>query len=212
MTAEKLVLSSRGKELTLGCETGVVCLSMASDLSLKPDYQKEKRQNEPILPFQIRRDGVWLYRGTPIKRKAMVCLFASLLDRDEQGRYWLHTPTESGLIHVEDVPFLATELAFEGKNNHSQKLCFRTNVDELVCAGPKHPLLCNWDCPVDEGTIPYLYLREGEGDKPILARVSRAVMFELAALATPGYAEGKACLGVWSQNCFFPLSRLPSKD
>src|SRR5208337_1037131 len=31
------------------------------------------------LPFLIRRDGTWLYCGSPIGRKELVCLFASVL-------------------------------------------------------------------------------------------------------------------------------------
>ena len=31
------------------------------------------------LPFVIKRDGTWLYRGSPIGRKELVCLFASVL-------------------------------------------------------------------------------------------------------------------------------------
>ncbi|MBN8906077.1 MAG: DUF1285 domain-containing protein, partial [Rhodospirillales bacterium] len=44
------------------------------------------------LPFVIRRDGSWLYRGSPIQRKELVCLFASVLRREEDGSWWLHTP------------------------------------------------------------------------------------------------------------------------
>lgn len=203
----------------MGLKTGIICLSMSAALSRgSVSDQMEKPEPDPVpsedilLPFQIRRDGVWLYRGTPIRRKAMICLFASLLERDRQGRYWLHTPTESGLICVEDVPFLAVDLEFRGKCSRNQTLCFRTNVDELVCIGPDHPLICDWDQPVGDGVAPYIHVRNGEGSKPVLARVSRALMFELAALATPGHMGGKPCLGVWSQNCFFPLSRLPTKE
>ena len=37
------------------------------------------------LPFVIRRDGSWLYCGTPINRKELVCLFASVLTREACG-------------------------------------------------------------------------------------------------------------------------------
>ena len=52
------------------------------------------------LPFLIRRDGTWLYRGSPINRKELVCLFASVLKRDEDGGFWLETPAERGRIEV----------------------------------------------------------------------------------------------------------------
>lgn len=45
-----------------------------------PDTAENRR-----LPFLVRRDGVWLYRGSEIKRKAMSCLFGSLLTRNAQG-------------------------------------------------------------------------------------------------------------------------------
>jgi len=37
------------------------------------------------LPFLIRRDGTWLYRGSPINRKELVCLFASVLKRSARS-------------------------------------------------------------------------------------------------------------------------------
>lgn len=165
----------------------------------------------PHLPFHIQRDGTWLYRGTPIRRKAMLCLFASCLDRDQQGRYWLQTPTEAGIIGVEDVPFLAVELDFKGCSQRDQTLCLRTNLDEVFCIGEDHPLLCEWDRPADVATVPYIHMRAGTGGQPIMARISRAVLFELAALAVPGCVAGEPCLGVWSRCMFFPLSRLPEE-
>ena len=66
------------------------------------------------LPFLIRRDGTWLYRGSPIGRKELVCLFASVLRRDEDGAFWLETPAERGRIEVEDAPFVAVELDWTG--------------------------------------------------------------------------------------------------
>src|SRR5689334_8754207 len=66
------------------------------------------------LPFLIRRDGTWLYRGSPIARKELVCLFASVLKREADGSFSLETPAERGQIEVEDAPFVATELDWSG--------------------------------------------------------------------------------------------------
>ncbi|WP_246091505.1 DUF1285 domain-containing protein [Swingsia samuiensis] len=162
----------------------------------------------PQFPFLIRRDGTWLYRGSPIKRKAMLCFFSSMLTRDCDGEYWLKTPTEYGKIQVEDVPFIAVELSFKGTCGRNQALCFRTNMDEIICVGPQHPIVCDWDKPTEgHGAIPYVHLRNGDGNFPIYARISRSVLFELAALAVSGHVNGVPCLGVWSQDRFFPLSR-----
>src|SRR6202012_1871562 len=91
------------------------------------------------LPFLIRRDGTWLYRGTPINRKELVCLFSSVLRREEDGSFWLLTPAERGRIEVEDAPFIAVELDWAG-DGRQQVLSFRTNVDEVITAGPEHPI------------------------------------------------------------------------
>ncbi|WP_323990420.1 DUF1285 domain-containing protein [Nguyenibacter sp. L1] len=166
------------------------------------------------LPFLVKRDGTWLYRGTPIRRKPMICLFASVLTRDAQGAYWLETPTERGTITVEDAPLVAVELHWTGCGR-DQVLSFRTNVDLVVCAGPDHPIHADWDMPGADcgaGPVPYLHVRDGAGDYAIQARIARAVYYELAALAVPGACRGVPCLGVWSQNVFFPLSRLSPAD
>ncbi len=160
------------------------------------------------LPFLIRRDGVWLYRGSPVTRKAMVCLFASMLVRDAEGQYMLRNPMEEGVIEVEDAPFIITQLDFKGCCGRQQTLCMRTNMDEVICIGPEHPILCDWDRPTAEcAAVPYVHVRDGEGAYPLQARISRSVYFELAALAVPGHVNGQPCLGVWSRDQFFPLSR-----
>ena len=159
------------------------------------------------LPFLIRRDGTWLYRGSPIGRKEMVCLFASVLHRGEDGSFWLETPAERGRIEVEDAPFLAVEMDWTGCGR-DQVLTFRTNVDELVTAGPKHSIRIAHDLLTCEPT-PYLLVRRGAGRLHIEARISRAVYYELVALAEPGELHGRRVLGVWSSRCFFSLGDLP---
>ncbi len=57
--------------------------------------------------IRIARDGSWHYENSPIGRKELVCLFASVLRRDEDGAYVLETPVERGIITVEDAPFIA---------------------------------------------------------------------------------------------------------
>ena len=159
------------------------------------------------LPFIIRRDGKWLYRGSPIGRKELVCLFSSVLTRDEAGEFWLETPAERGQIQVEDAPFLAVELDWCG-GGRDQVLTFRTNVDQMITAGPDHPIRISHDILTCEPT-PYLLLRPGEGLWPIEARISRAVYYELVALAVPETVLGRRMLGVWSQGKFFPLGEMP---
>ena len=185
----------------------------------RPAFQAEQREavatrppRRPVdcgdLPFLIRRDGTWLYRGSPIGRKELVCLFASVLKRDAEGGFWLETPVERGRIQVEDAPFVAVELDWRG-SGRDQKLSFRTNVDQIVTAGPDHLIRVAHDILTCEPT-PYLQVRAGEGSLPVEARICRAVYYELVALAVPQLNRCRKMLGVWSCGQFFPLGELPS--
>jgi hypothetical protein len=169
------------------------------------------RLRQPVdcghLPFLIQRDGTWLYRGSPIARKEMVCLFSSVLKRDADGQFWLETPMERGRIEVEDAPFVAVELDWSGIGRE-QTLTFRTNVDQLISAGPQHPIRIAHDILTCEPT-PYILVRPGEGRLPIEARISRAVYYELVALAEPAMVQCRRMLGVWSRGSFFSLGELP---
>ena len=162
------------------------------------------------LPFVIRRDGTWLYRGSPINRKELVCLFAGVLRREADGSFWLQTPAERGRIEVEDAPFVAVELDWTG-DGRQQVLSFRTNVDQVVTAGPDHPIRVAHDILTCEPT-PYLTVRPGAGTQAVEARINRAVYYELVALAVPEWVGCRRMLGVWSRGKFFPLGEVPAAD
>jgi hypothetical protein len=91
------------------------------------------------LNMRIARDGTWFYHGSPIGRKPLVKLFATVLRREENGEYWLVTPAERGRVEVEDAPFIAVELAVEG-SGREQVVRFRTNLDDWTEAGPERPI------------------------------------------------------------------------
>lgn len=179
------------------------------------DLRSSRSRRQPVdcghLPFLIKRDGTWLYRGTPINRKELVCLFASVLRRDEDGAFWLQTPAERGRIDVEDAPFVAVELDWSGEDT-GQVLSFRTNVDQVVTADADHPIRLSHDILTCEPT-PYLRVRAGDGDFGIEARITRAVYYELVALGTSRWVGGRRVLGVWSGGQFFSLGELsPGQD
>ena len=163
------------------------------------------------LPFLVQRDGTWLYRGTPIARKELVCLFSSVLTRAADGSFWLETPAERGRIEVEDTPWIAGELEWRG-DGRDQVLSFRTNVDQCVTAGPEHPIRVSHDGCLGDPT-PYILIRPGSepGAPPLEARISRAVYYELVALAVPELVAGAPKLGVWSNRRFFALGDLPAE-
>ena len=167
------------------------------------------RRRAPVecgdLPFLIRRDGTWLYRGSPIGRKELVCLFASVLRRDEDGGFWLETPAERGRIEVEDAPFVAVELDWTGAGTR-QVLSFRTNVDQIVTAGPEHPIRVAHDLLTCEPT-PYITVRPGAGRLAVEARIARAVYYELVALARAAPGRRAAHAGRVELRHVFPAGR-----
>ena len=138
--------------------------------------------------MRIDADGSWLHEGRPITRPAMVRAFASLLMRDGDGQHWLVTPECRQSIAVEDAAFVAVDMqAREGA------LAFRLNTDELVLAGPNHPLRAAGD-----RETPAIYLGVRHGCE---ARLDRSTWLQLAehALAT---GDGSA---VVSQGATFAL-------
>ena len=182
----------------------------AGTVPMTPVRQRPPRVECGDLPFLIRRDGTWLYRGSPIGRKELVCLFSSVLKREADGSYWLETPAERGRIQVEDTPWLAVELSWTG-TSEDQVLSFRSNVDQVVTAGPEHPIRVRHDMLTCEPT-PYIRIRGTCGKLALEARITRAVYYELVALAVPGMVCGRRMLGVWSQRRFFPLGDMPTAE
>ncbi|HVG80911.1 MAG TPA: DUF1285 domain-containing protein [Methylomirabilota bacterium] len=156
------------------------------------------------LNMRIARDGTWFYHGSPIGRKPLVQLFASVLRREGNGEYWLVTPAERGRVEVEDAPFVAVELAVEGRGR-DQALRFRTNLDEWAEAGPQRPIRIVPGDP-KSGPRPYVLVRDG-----LEALIARPVFYELVALAQPK-GEGAQEMGVWSKGAFFPLSAPEASD
>ena len=154
------------------------------------------------LQIRIGADGTWYYRGTPIPRIAMVRLFASVLRRDDHGRFWMVTPAERGLVDVDDAPFAAVELSWQAgadPDGRDDVIDFRTNVDDRVECGSHRPLRVELDG--DTGRPhPYVMVRDG-----LEARLTRSVFLELAELARERDINGERVLGVWSRGTFFVL-------
>jgi hypothetical protein len=148
--------------------------------------------------LKIRADGIWLYQGGPIRREALVRLFASVLRKDVDGRTYLVTPVEKVLVAVEDAPFLAVAMEVDGEGSH-QRLVFTTNVGDVVVCGPRHPLRFAEQEP-GHGLKPYVLVR-GRLD----ALLTRSLTFDLVALATGNAGGGGHRAGVWSSGAFFPL-------
>lgn len=153
------------------------------------------------LGLKIDRNGRWFYHGSPINRKEMVCLFASVMQRRGDGSYWLVTPDEMGIIEVEDVPFLAVEM-FTCGGGRDNVVSFRTNMDEIVTVDADHGLRIV-TCTETGEPLPYVHVRDG-----LEARLTRSVYYELVAQGFEEKVDGAELYGLWSSGTFFPLGRL----
>ncbi len=137
--------------------------------------------------MRISRDGRWYHRGGEITRPAMVRAFASLLMRDGDGQHWLVTPHERLAIAVEDAALVAVD-----GRSVDDSLTFRLNTDEVLVAGPKHPLRAAGD---PETPALYLGVRHG-----IEARLNRSTYLQVVE-----FALGNDDMTVSSQGAVFSL-------
>lgn len=152
------------------------------------------------IDMRIAADGLWYYLGTPIGREPLVRLFASVLRRDDDGRYRLVTPVEKIAITVEDVPFVAVELDTAG-DGKEQAITLRTNVGDIVEVGEAHPLRFEAE-PETDGVRPYVLVRGR-----LEARLGRPLLFELVEHGTEETKDGERWFGVWSRGMFFAMMR-----
>lgn len=150
------------------------------------------------LDMEIKADGTWFYMGTPIGRPQLVRLFSTVLRKDADGKTYLVTPVEKIGIRVEDAHFIAVEMNVTG-TGAEQALTFRTNVGDVVEAGAEHPLRFVIE-DVTGGLKPYLLVRGR-----LEALVSRAVMYDLAALGEELLIDGVPVFAIRSGGQIFPV-------
>ena len=146
---------------------------------------------EKDIDMEVLPDGTWNYMGTPILRRRLIHLFASVL-RKEGDDYFLVTPLEKCRIRVLDVPFQIILMNVIGEGT-LQSLEITTDMGETVVVDSEHPLRM---VHRNDESIPYVMIRAGmEG------RMNRNVYYQLAGLLTDREGE----LGVWSRNHFFEV-------
>lgn len=149
------------------------------------------------IDMRIDRTGQWFHEGSPIGRKELVKLFASVLKKDENGDYWLQTPVEKGRIQVDDAPFMAVIMNAEG-SGQDQVLHFQTNVGDTMSAGPDYPIRVETD-PHTGQPSPYVLVRDN-----LEAKITRPVFYDLVELGV----EHDGLFGLWSGGVFFPFGSL----
>ncbi|WP_339724149.1 DUF1285 domain-containing protein [uncultured Paraglaciecola sp.] len=148
------------------------------------------------IDIQIKHDGTWFYMGTPIGRKPLVKLFASVLKREDDS-YFLVTPVEKVGIKVEDVPFIITQWQKE-----DGKLALTTNTDDVLIVSSDNPI----QLFADKKTavyLPYALVRRN-----LWARLHQNVFYQLAEMGVEKELEGKQHLTLNSGDYCFSLGEL----
>lgn len=160
-----------------------------------------ERWNPPFcgdIDMEIRQDGTWFYMGTPIGRMPLVQLFSTVLRKDEDGKTYLVTPVERVGIRVVDAPFVAVEVNVSGSGD-GQVITFRTNVGDVVEAGPENPLRF-MDEAETGGLKPYVLVRGR-----LEALVARPVMYELVGHGEEIMVDGTLVFGVRSHGQVYAI-------
>lgn len=158
-----------------------------------PPVEEWNPENAGESGMRIAADGTWYHDGSPITRPAMVRAFAGLLKREGDGSYWLVVPYQKLRIEVEDACFQAVDV-----RRVDGDLAFRLDTDELVVAGPDHPLRAEGD-----PELPALYLMARRGCE---ARLNRSTYEQLVHIALDeAGSEDASDLTVTSGGATFPL-------
>jgi hypothetical protein len=142
------------------------------------------------IDIRIDREGRWYHLGDPIRREALVRLFASILRREEDGHYYLVTPVEKWRITVDELPLQVVDVRV-GEASTTVTL----NTGRQVSIGPEHPLFLHRVGGSD--TVAAVTLENG-----LAALFSRPSWYQLAAGASQ--VEGKT--GICSGGQFYPIA------
>lgn len=163
-----------------------------------PPVEKWNPDHCGAIDMVIKADGTWFYMGTPIGRAPLVRLFSTVLRKDEDGKTYLVTPVERIEISVEDAHFAGVEMT-RTEEGGEQALTFRTNVGDVVEAGPEHPLRFEIAGETDQ-LKPYLHVRGR-----LEALVNRAVTYDLLELGEEVEIDGTAMFAIRSRGAVFPV-------
>jgi hypothetical protein len=152
------------------------------------------------IDMRIAQDGTWFYMNSPIGRKPLVKLFASVMRREPDGSYVLVTPVEKCGIRIDDAPFVAVAMTIAGRGR-DQAVTFTTNVDDDVTVDAVHPLRFATETGTG-GFKPYVRVRGG-----LEALVARAVFYDLVAAGRVEPDEtGVPWFGLWSCGTFWRMA------
>ena len=151
-------------------------------------------------PFLIDAYGDWYYMESKITRMPMIKLFSSILVKDKDNTFHLRTPVEDVLVEVKDVPYVITSMD-RINNNNLTYFTFTTNAGVKFTLGKKNPIWVEAKENSDE-FVPYSLVNKG-----LIARVSRAVYYELVGFLDTKNIKNLEHTGIYSGKEFFILDK-----
>ena len=129
------------------------------------------------IDIRIAADGRWFHEGGEIKRHELVCLFSSILRREDDGEYYLVTPVEKWRLTVDDLPLIIVDTEIEKEGTPNQRIAVKTNVDRWYVIDARHPLTVVEDAASSEPQ-PSVMTEYG-----LSARVNRASFYRMVEMA-----------------------------
>ena len=155
------------------------------------EEQKQSSKRPPVhlwnpdktgdMDMRIDREGRWIHEGDPIKRTALVNLFASILKR-EGDSYFLVTPVEKWQIDVDIAPFFMVT-AEQRLRSGEQAIQLTSNSGDQLLIGANNPLWVDYDNY--NRPIPLVRVRDN-----LHGLLSRSVYYQLIDWGHISYDDG----------------------
>jgi len=121
---------------------------------------------ENVYTFKIDKEGNWYHEGVEITHELIYSYLYSLLQRDENGLYFIETEGNKWYVEVEDAPFIVIGLKQSPDN---RGLIIRLND------GTEEPLSLD-SLSIKKDNVPYCKVKGGKSE----ARFNRPSYFSLA--------------------------------
>ena len=156
------------------------------------------------MDLRIDREGQWIHEGDPIRRPALVKLFASILKR-EGDNYFLVTPVEKWQINVDVAPFFMVS-AEKLYRSGEQAIQLRSISGDQFLIGPNNPLWVDYD-EANNQPVPLVTVRDN-----LNGLLSRSLYYQLVDWAhMESNDDGSQTLRLRSMGVDYLLGHLTSE-
>lgn len=156
------------------------------------------------MDLRIDREGQWIHEGDPIRRPALVKLFASILKR-EGDNYFLVTPVEKWQINVDVAPFFMVSAEKLFRSGEQAIQLTSISGDQLLI-GPNNPLWVDYD-KANNQPVPLVTVRDN-----LNGLLSRSLYYQLVDWAhMESDDDGSQTLRLRSMGVDYLLGHLTSE-